>query len=224
MNESKNPKADAANRSRKKIKKSLASGESSQAPVSPACLHDPKEIVVVAADISFKGIPKLECGPVAWACFQKSDVSPRDVLGNSVLQSASAPRWRGFFESSKKKTVFVVSDIDLPESEVLAVAACYSHAVGTYTEAKRLASGVRWLSLPSGFSVAHIADLAAGELGLAISEDTQLKYTDVIFVVWKQRPASFGAAPALEIGRAICTATFTTAELIEADLSDDEYE
>lgn len=79
----------------------------------------------------------------------------------------------------------------------------------TNTEAKRLAQAVQWIPFPHFAAKQEIAEVLANEVSLIRETDGALEPCDLIFVVWKQSPLSFGGASMIEIGRAVCDVVFT---------------
>jgi hypothetical protein len=184
--------------------------------------HPSREVAFVACNVGFASMPNEEFGPMAVASYYQEDQSSTDILALSVLQSASAPKWRPWKAIGGKKVVFVVSDTVLQDAAPRAVATTRARSVGTYTEAKRLADQVRWLCLAHNYSTEELAEIAAAEVELVIKETPGLCFDEVMFIVWASFVGSFGGATALELGRAIAAEAFTAAEIAKADLSDDD--
>lgn len=181
---------------------------------------DPMEVGLVTGCSGRDGMPDDEYGPTAsvrqpWG----RDVLGRPLLASDVLTLAvcqMTKRGVRFLLDGRCRMVFVITDAPLTEEDRRWMACRSSKVAGSYTEAQRMATAVRWIQIPVNCSVSFVAELAHDELELAYEEDPSLVARDVMFIVWKHRAHVCEGAPLKQLSEAIRDSTFTARDVKEA--------
>lgn len=172
---------------------------------------DPKAIAAFYSDVSGSG-PYAEGGPAAWTDQPWTVESPlvaNDVLGVAIASMAKRPKFRPIFNYDGIRLVMVITDAVLKPDDINLAIKRTASITGTFTEGRRLAEKVRWLDFCSGSPVANIAKVTSNELAMAIEESPGLTQDNILFLVWKEHPDSFGGIAKLELAREICHSLFT---------------
>ncbi|MBC8012337.1 MAG: hypothetical protein H7067_19830 [Burkholderiales bacterium] len=155
-------------------------------------------------------MPEDEAGPNV--SFERpyegeSPMSPTTLFAAAIMQA-----WgENIFINGNMRKIYVVADVDIDEPTRRWAASHAARYTGSFTAAVRAMDRVCWLPMVRNFSAQDIAQIVRGEVALAM-EDKSMWTGEIMILIHRELPQSFGGICPRALGQLICDEVFTFSE------------